>query len=72
MEKRVPGPWTILIHTLSMTPMVWRISMRWLPGCAASQLLHTCSLAEYGKLKKVKNISVINFPLLLTPKHSSY
>jgi len=24
-----------------------------LPGCAPSQLLHTCSLAEHRKLKKV-------------------
>jgi len=38
----------------------------WLSGCAPSQLLHTCSFDEYGKLKKVldflvkmKNISVL-------------
>jgi len=49
-----------------------------LPGCAPSQLLHTCLLAEYGRLEKVldfigttKNIRVINI-LLLSPKHSSY
>jgi len=48
-----------------------------LPGCAPSQLLHTCLLAEYGRLEKVldfvattKIISVVNI-LLLNPKHSS-
>jgi len=51
----------------------------WLPGLAPSQLLHTCSLAEQEKLKKVfdflvtvENISVINILLSLNPKHSSY
>jgi len=54
-------------------------SLVWLPGCAPSQLLHTCSLAEYERLEKVldftattENISVINTLLLLNPKHSSY
>jgi len=61
--------------------MVWNISVAqlgWLAGNAPSQLLHTCSLAEYEKLEKVldftattENISVINI-LLLNPKHSSY
>ena len=27
-------------------------SLGWLPGCAPSQLLHTCSLDEYEKLEK--------------------
>ena len=46
---------------------------------APSQLLNTCSLAEYEKLEKVldfsattENITVINIPLVLNPKHSSY
>jgi len=48
-------------------------------GCAPSQLLHTCSSAEYEKLEKVldfiattENISVINILLVLNPKYSSY
>jgi len=51
----------------------------WLPDCAPSQLLHTCSLAEYRRLEKVlgfiattENISVINILLVLNAKHSSY
>jgi len=32
-------------------------SLGWLPGCASSQLLHTSSLAEYGKLEKVLDFS---------------
>jgi len=62
--------------------MVWNISLGqlgYLPGCAPSQLLHTCSSAEHGKLKKVldgiaitKNISIINILLVPNPKHSSY
>jgi len=54
-------------------------SLGYLPGCAPSQLLHTCSLAEYEKLEKVldfvataENISVINILLVLNPKHSRY
>jgi len=54
-------------------------SLGWLPGSAPSQLLHTCSIAEHGRLEKVldflattENISVINTLLLLNPKHSSY
>jgi len=46
---------------------------------APSQLLHTCSLAEYGKLEKVldfiattKQTSVMNIILLLNLKHGSY
>jgi len=51
----------------------------YLPGCAPSQPLHTCSLVKEGKLEKVldfiattENISVINTLLVLNPKHSSY
>jgi len=51
----------------------------YLPGCAPSQLLHTCSLADYGRLEKVldftaptKNISVINILLAPNPNHGSY
>jgi len=62
--------------------MVWNISigqLGYLPGCAPSQLLHTCTLAEYEKLKKVldftattNHISVTNILLVRSPKHSSY
>jgi len=48
-----------------------------LSGCAPSQLLHTCLLAEYKKLEKVldfigttENSSVINILLILNPKRS--
>jgi len=51
----------------------------YLSGCALSQLLHTCSLAEHKKLEKVlhfiattENISLINIILILSPKHSTY
>jgi len=47
-------------------------------GSAPSQLLHTCSLAEHGRLEEVldfltttENSSVTNILLLLNPKHSS-
>jgi len=50
-----------------------------LSGWAPSQLLHTCSLAEYWKQEKVldflattENTHVINILLVLNPKHSSY
>jgi len=36
-----------------MTSMAWNIFIGQLPGCAASHLLHTHSLAEYEKLEKV-------------------
>jgi len=62
--------------------MVWNISigqLGCLSCCAPSQLLHTCSLAEYDKLEKVldftaatENISVIKILLMLNSKHSSY
>jgi len=49
-----------------MTSIVWNISIGQL-GCAPSQLLHACSLAEYEKLEKVtdflattENISVLS------------
>jgi len=62
--------------------MLWNISISQLgslPGCAPSQLLHLCSLAEYEKLEKVldfiattENIGVISILLVLNPKHNSY
>jgi len=62
--------------------MVWNISTGQpgsLPGCAPSQLLHTYSLTKHGRLENVLdfiattgNISVINFHLMLNPKHCSY
>ena len=64
------------IPKISMTSMVWNISVGQpgcLSGCAPSQLLHTCLLAESEKLEKVldfvatpENISVIN-TILLNP-----
>jgi len=75
------SPQPTLIPKLSMMSMVWNISvgqLGYLSGCAPSQLLHICSLAEYEKLEKVldfiattENFSVINI-LVLNPKHSSY
>jgi len=41
---------------VTVLSMVWNIStgqLGWLPGCAPSQLLHTCSSAKHGKLEKV-------------------
>jgi len=32
----------------------------WLPGCAPSQLLHTCSLAEYERPEKVLDFTATN------------
>jgi len=63
-----------------MTPVVWNTSigqLGYLSGYAPSQLLHTCSLADYEKLEKAlaattENISVTNILLLLNPKHSRY
>jgi len=50
------------------------VSLGYLSGYAPSQLLHTCSLAEYKKLEKVldftvttENISIINI-LVINPK----
>jgi len=54
-------------------------SLGCLPGCAPSQLRHTCSSAEHEKLEKVldfsaatENIRVINILIILNPKHGSY
>jgi len=65
-----------------MAPMVWNVSMAqlgYLPGCAPSQLPHSCSSTEHGRLEKVldfisttEHISVTNILLVLNPKHSSY
>ena len=61
--------------------MVWNISIGQLglAGCAPSQLLHTCLLAERGSLEKVLDflatariINAINIILMLDLKHSSY
>jgi len=54
-SRELPAPQPTLIHKLSMTPMVWNISIGQtdcVSGCALSQLLHTCSLAEYEKQEK--------------------
>jgi len=79
--RKIPAPWPAPIHKLSMTPLVWNISigqLGCLSGCAPAQLLHTCSSAEHGKLEKVldfiattENISVTNI-LVLNAEHSSY
>jgi len=81
-EQRASYPPANPIHKLSMMFMVWNISLGqlgYLSGCAPSQLLHTCSSAEYEKLGKVldflaitENFSVTNILLVLNPKHSSY
>jgi len=56
-------------------------SLGWLPGCAPSQLLHTCASAEHGRLGKALDFiaktensynSALNIRLVLNPKHSSY
>jgi len=62
--------------------MVWNISigqLGYLSGCAPSQLLHSCSVAEQEKLEKVLhfrattvNIGVTNILLVLNSKHSRY
>jgi len=85
MEKRekrkIPAPWPTPINKLSVTSMVWNISIGQLSyqsGSAPSQLLHTCSLAEHGRLEKVldflattRTISILSI-LVLKPKQSSY
>jgi len=65
-----------------MMSMVWNISigqLDYLSVCAPSHLLHTCLLAEHGRLEKVFNFiattehaGVINMLLLLNPKHSNF
>jgi len=56
LTEKGSGPRSTPIHKLSVTSMVWNISTGQ-PGClsvcAPSQLLHTCSLAEYEKLGKI-------------------
>jgi len=81
-KGRFLSPCPTPIYKLSMTSMVWNISigqLGCLSRCAASQLLHTCSSAEYGRMQKIldflattETISVINIILVLNPKHSSY
>jgi len=59
-RKEVPAPQPTPIYKLSMTSMVWSIlsaSLGWLPGCAPSQLPHTCMPVEFGSLKKKSSIS---------------
>jgi len=80
-KVRTPARQPTPVPKQRRTSMVWNISighLGYLSGCAPSQLLHSCSLPEYKKLKKVlyflaatKNISVINI-LLLNSKHNSY
>jgi len=41
-------------------------SLGYLSGCAPSQLLHTCSLGEYEKVKKVLDF------IAATQKHQCY
>jgi len=70
------------MHEPSMMSTVQIIStdhLGCLSVCAPSQLLHTCSLAEYEKLEKVldftattENTCVISILLTQNPKHSSY
>jgi len=80
--RKFPTPRPTPLYKLSMRSVVWNISigqLGYMSCCAPPQLLHTCSFAEYDKLKKVfdflatiENISVINILLVLNPKHSSY
>jgi len=65
-----------------MTFMIQNIfigHLGYLSAYAPSQLLRTCSLAEYEKLQRVLdfkaitgNMSVINILMVLNLKHSSY
>jgi len=80
-EKSIPAHWPTLTYRLSMTSMVWNISTGqpgYQSGYAPSHLLHTCSLAEYGRLEKVleslatNTIGVINILLVINPKHINY
>jgi len=59
-SRGIPAPRPTPISTLSIHYLhcLWYGIFLWvtlgqLPGRAPSQLLHTCSLAEHGKLKKV-------------------
>jgi len=79
-KKNIPAPWPTRLYQL--TSMVRNIFIGHLgpaDGNALSQLLHTCSLAEYGRLENVLNfiaatgnISIINILLVLNPKHRRY
>jgi len=60
--KRVPAPWQTTINKQTEHHILWYgifplASLGCLPGCAPSQFLHTCALAEHGKLKKKSVIS---------------
>jgi len=50
--RKISAPRPTPIHKLSVASMVWNISIGQLglSGHAPSQLLYTCSLAEYEKL----------------------
>ena len=53
--EKPAAPQPIPIHKFSMRFMVWNFSicqLGYLAGYVPSQLLHTCSLAEYEKLGK--------------------
>jgi len=55
-SRDLPAPRPSPVHKLSMMSKIWNISLGqlgYLPGCAPSQLLHTCSSAGYEKLEKV-------------------
>ena len=71
-ERYLPAPWPTPIHKLSMTSVVWNISigqLGCLSVCAPSQLLRTCSLAEYEKIWKK---SLILYQQLKTPVLSTF
>jgi len=80
--EKFSGPWPSPVHKLGMTSLVWNTSigqLGFLSGCAPSQLLHTCSLAEYGRLEEVLHfitpmfsVVAVNILFVLNPKHSSY
>jgi len=92
-EKRLNSQWTHTtektdfptptpLHRLSMTFMVWNISIgrlglaAWLCSLPALALLIIIWVRETGRSPSfsatTENISVINIFLLLNPKHSSY
>jgi len=52
-EKETPAPWPTPIYKLSVRSMAWSISPGQLGLPAPSPLLHTCLLAECGRLEKV-------------------
>jgi len=74
-KKRIPAPpCPTPIYKLNMTSMIWNISIGQLglAGHAPSQLLHTCSLAEYEKLKKVLDILATTENISVLPTIFSY